>query len=270
MGASSSTRLENSDWMSSLPDNVQLHKILIPGTHNSAAKGHWLVWVNCQSWSIPDQLRAGLRFFDIRGHFNSDSNLILHHGFSHLNKSLEEVIAEMIEFLKSHGGETIIMKLQNEYGPGGEEYKKVAEKLMDKERWWISNGNKFPSLRDVRGKIILFQNFGDESSIYGLPWSHVDVRNGFEFNLWRQAWKSSKKRLHEAKNEKERWYEVPLSATVLAFQPSHTASFVNRKALRYFQALEDTITCIISMDYANDKLVSRMVELAKKPYECIG
>jgi hypothetical protein len=53
------------DWMRSLPDSTPLSAISIPGTHDSAAL-HGGLAAQCQSWTIKDQLEAGIRFIDVR------------------------------------------------------------------------------------------------------------------------------------------------------------------------------------------------------------
>lgn len=69
-----------SSWMASLPDQLPLHQISIPGTHDSGSYCKPKLAIDedeplpiniryeaqCQSWSITDQLRAGIRYLDLR------------------------------------------------------------------------------------------------------------------------------------------------------------------------------------------------------------
>ena len=79
-------------WISCLSDDLSLSEMSIPGTHNSAAykiEGSWInraftgitgsisidVW-QTQDWTIEQQLRNGIRYFDVRLRMYSDRNTI--------------------------------------------------------------------------------------------------------------------------------------------------------------------------------------------------
>ena len=56
-------------WMSKVNDNVRLVDLSIPGTHDSGAT-HSIADVagKCQDSSIEEQLKMGVRFFDLSSH----------------------------------------------------------------------------------------------------------------------------------------------------------------------------------------------------------
>ena len=58
---------ESSIWMSKVDDNKKIVELSIPGTHDSGAT-HSIFDVagKCQDLSIKQQLKIGVRFFDIR------------------------------------------------------------------------------------------------------------------------------------------------------------------------------------------------------------
>ena len=60
-------KADNSSWMMALDDDASLNSISIPGTHDSGAL-HSLAEISgkCQSLSIEEQLKIGVRFLDIR------------------------------------------------------------------------------------------------------------------------------------------------------------------------------------------------------------
>ena len=47
------------DWMSKIPNNIPLSQLTIPGTHNSCSLYGGPIAIT-QSWSIANQLRAGI------------------------------------------------------------------------------------------------------------------------------------------------------------------------------------------------------------------
>lgn len=60
-----------SKWISKLPDHIKLRDLIIPGSHasNSADiyKPKWgIPFMLCQKISILKQLRAGIRYLDIK------------------------------------------------------------------------------------------------------------------------------------------------------------------------------------------------------------
>lgn len=62
------TTQKYSAWMSRLPETVPLCQVSLPGTHDSCAlyDGLSFGFAKCQVWHLKDQLKAGVRFIDIR------------------------------------------------------------------------------------------------------------------------------------------------------------------------------------------------------------
>ncbi len=54
----------NRRWREKIDPQTALTSLTIPGTHDSGANGGPLI--ECQSWSIREQLDAGIRFLDVR------------------------------------------------------------------------------------------------------------------------------------------------------------------------------------------------------------
>ena len=52
-------------WMSFLNNDLELKDLTIPGTHESCAL-HGIFFAINQTWSLENQLNAGIRFFDLR------------------------------------------------------------------------------------------------------------------------------------------------------------------------------------------------------------
>ncbi len=77
--------------MSALPNDIKISRLSIPGTHDSAT--HFSIpgkiqaefASKCQSWSIYNQLMAGIRFLDMRVCYD-DRDLYMAHGPITFNK----------------------------------------------------------------------------------------------------------------------------------------------------------------------------------------
>ena len=123
------------DWMKNIPDNAIVSKLTIPGTHDSCAL-HGCCCAKTQTWSIDDQLNAGLRFFDLRV-VVKDNTLKIYHGCVNQKITLDEILLIFTNFLKENPTEGIFMAIVKEYGFDNTDdevlntYQKVSEKFKD-------------------------------------------------------------------------------------------------------------------------------------------
>ena len=123
------------DWMKNIPDNAIVSKLTIPGTHDSCAL-HGCCCAKTQTWSIDDQLNAGLRFFDLRV-VVKDNTLKIYHGCVNQKITLDEILLSFTNFLKENPTEGIFMAIVKEYGFDNTDdevlntYQKVSEKFKD-------------------------------------------------------------------------------------------------------------------------------------------
>jgi len=186
----------NADWMRYLPDSLSISNLSIPGTHDS---GSWTVlgdwdW-NTQSMSIERQLNAGVRALDIRCRYQFD-RCDLFHGpdgilGKYLRQNLTDVLTVVTTFLRIHSGETVLMFINNPEGPnatdGSPNNNRTTSSfsnLFGSATYWNNpvfngyfwKGSGIPTLSQVRGKIIVVQDF-DPGQGFGLPGPRF---NGFK------------------------------------------------------------------------------------------
>lgn len=146
-------------WLTQLPDSTPLHRLSIPGTHDTAALfGGELC--ETQSWSILEQLEAGIRYFDIRnrrvGHV-----FALHHGICFQKIFFGGVLEQIEMFLDEHPGEMIIMRVKEEYTPkeGSDSFQGIWDDYMQRYgRLFAPEMHRLPTLGEVRGKIVVLRN----------------------------------------------------------------------------------------------------------------
>ena len=71
------------DWLSNIPDIWLISRLSIPGTHDSGTYNcRWNQFCDiskCQSWNIYNQLKAGIRFLDVRV-MTDESVIMVGHG----------------------------------------------------------------------------------------------------------------------------------------------------------------------------------------------
>lgn len=159
-------------WMKELKDYTPVSALSIPGTHNSPTCHLAPPSVRCQAVGPREQLRNGVRFFDIRckPEFpedpSKDSLILVHSAFPIAlsgNKYFRELVDEIYGFLEHNPSETLVMSIKRE-GPGNHTDQQLSRVLFDhyaKEgdnRWFTKP--KIPTLGEARGKIVLMRRFG--------------------------------------------------------------------------------------------------------------
>ncbi|KKK20623.1 hypothetical protein ARAM_000183 [Aspergillus rambellii] len=157
-------------WMRELKDNTLLSALSIPGTHNSPTCHLAPPSVRCQAVSPREQLRNGVRFFDIRvqPQYPEDpakDELILVHSVFPISltgsKYFRELMREVNDFLEQNPSETLVMSLKRE-GPGTHTDEQLSRILHDHyarpdSRWYTDP--KIPTLGEARGKVVLVRRF---------------------------------------------------------------------------------------------------------------
>eukprot|EP01127_Copromyxa_protea_P022796 TRINITY_DN8362_c0_g1_i1.p1 TRINITY_DN8362_c0_g1~~TRINITY_DN8362_c0_g1_i1.p1 ORF type:complete len:574 (-),score=97.44 TRINITY_DN8362_c0_g1_i1:182-1903(-) len=153
----------NLDWMKKIPDSTYLTQLWIPGTHDTGSyPGHSFKMVETlartQSFTITNQLKAGIRFFDIRLRHYRDQ-LLVHHGQVYCNECWGGVLNKIVEFLKENPSECVITKIQQEYTPHGNIFSTwgglVEEGLeaVPAEMKWTES--RIPTLGEARGRVVM-------------------------------------------------------------------------------------------------------------------
>ncbi|RDA94131.1 hypothetical protein CP533_6548 [Ophiocordyceps camponoti-saundersi (nom. inval.)] len=172
----SSAKLER--WMADLHDDWPLTLLSIPGTHNSPTCYKALPSVRCQAVGIPDQVRNGIRFLDVRVSAHpKDTVLTLVHSIFPValtgSKYLENLLEDVYRFLRDNPSETILLSIKRE-GTGkatdGQMAKHLKSAYVDKrpELWWTEP--KIPTLGQARGKIVIIRRFALDDDMRAACW----------------------------------------------------------------------------------------------------
>jgi 1-phosphatidylinositol phosphodiesterase len=198
-------RYTHTDWMSRLPDNILLKDISIPGTHETMSH-YGGDMSRTQSMQLHAQLNAGIRALDIRLATARDTAppapyyLRCMHGFVDQKVNFDEVLDDIVAFLRNHPNETVLMRIKNEGRTGAPNYDDevaftdVLQQYLENPDYapyfWWSNGNAQPKLSDVRGKIVVLRNWGggvgSDGSLanLGLDYTRSNANaEGYAFNI---------------------------------------------------------------------------------------
>ena len=115
------------DWMARIPDHINLTSLSVPGTHDTET--YDLVdnpIFQTQNHDLKTQLRAGMRYFDIRGRLlinvtaegeEAEPVIGIFHGHVYTGYTLQDVLVTMFNFLEENPTEGIVMRLKQEGSP---------------------------------------------------------------------------------------------------------------------------------------------------------
>ncbi|MBJ8052229.1 phosphatidylinositol-specific phospholipase C [Bacillus cereus] len=182
---------QNPAWMSKVADSTKLSELSIPGTHGTMAlHGASFLDENLtrnQTMSLPQQLNSGIRYVDMRVK-RVKGSFAMYHGIVNQKAMFEDVLKEAIQFLKDYPTETILMRLKEETTPesGSLSFEEIFSnyKNVNSSYFWnpnsvpISDRNN-PTLGDIRGKIVILQNF-TSPQLHGIDYESLNIQDKFE------------------------------------------------------------------------------------------
>lgn len=169
-------RFTNTSWMQKIRDSTLVSSLSIPGTHNSPTHHRALPSVRCQVTTVPEQLKQGVRFLDIRVQPESPldptkDGLILVHGVFPISltgiRHFRHVVDDVLAFLSENPSETVIMSVKRE-GPGSATDAQLSRIMRDHyagdvNKWFTAP--HIPRLGEARGKIVLIRRFALEERL---------------------------------------------------------------------------------------------------------
>ncbi|EOQ00432.1 phosphatidylinositol-specific phospholipase C [Bacillus cereus] len=212
----------NPKWMQSLvKDSIKLSELSIPGTHGSTALyGKTAIdedWTRNQRMSITTQLNSGIRYLDIRARRTGDS-FAMHHGPVYQHKMFGDILNEVTIFLQQNPSETVLMRLKEEHDAesGSKSFEEIMTKYWNdyQQYFWKPGSSNNPTLDEVRGKIVILQNFSS-SAKFGVDYNSLKVQDQYEvrMNGMYDKWLAIKNHMNHAKNDQQSIYLNYLSGT---------------------------------------------------------
>ena len=252
------------NWMAKAPDQVLLSALSLPGTHDTCAlhNGPSFGFAQCQTWRLEDQLKAGVRFLDIRCR-HIDNAFQIHHGVIDQRITFVEVRDICRKFLKEHPSECIVMSVKEESTAKNNtrSFAKTFVELTknDGDLWRINR--KTPTLGDARKRIVLIDRTG---ALGGLPWNRIERQDQYTAPLDRKR-KLVRKHFEQAiGGDKERWFANFCSGVLPSslVTPRRYAMQSNEAALQFLLRKERGQPMrlgIVVMDFPGEKLLERIV-----------
>jgi len=248
----------NRRWMEKLDPQAALTSLTIPGTHDSGAL-HGGPLIECQSWSIREQLDAGIRFLDVRCR-HIQNTFAIHHGLKFQNQYFGDVLKACTGFLEAYPSETIVMRVKEEYNASGNSrtFAQTFDDYRQKSaRYWYTE-NRVPTLGEARGKIVLVTQHGD----HGIPWGNLNIQDDYDvptvFHL-NKKWNKVRDKLVEARSgPAATWYVNFCSGSSGGCYPYTVATAVNPSALNFINNRPARWGMVV-MDFPGERLIDALI-----------
>ena len=246
------------NWMKNIPDSTDLSAMTIPGTHDTASL-YGICCARTQTWNFSEQLKAGLRYFDLRLRMYNDT-LKAFHGFVDQKFTFDKFLIDANDFLENNPSETIIFQVICEYKIKNckknihqlyEEYtKNYINKIVDYKYKKISLG-------EIRGKILMIKIF------------HGSTRKISNFKIQNKWTCNFRTHINNKKREIKKHFQRSLygndghtiylnflsaSSDYAMMTPYTAATFCNKIPLKYKGKLG-----IVLIDYPGEDLIDHLI-----------
>lgn len=163
----------NIGWMKELDGNTLLSDITIPGTHDTMAL-YGGPAAECQAWNLEDQLKAGIRYLDLRV-YAFENTLYLMHGIVYQHSTFTRALDTLKAFLSEFPSETVFARVKPDLFDKSK-VQELFEKLIEGDSSvWVQSA--IPRLDEVRGKIVFIQ---EDSFLLGVPLSETDTKGDYK------------------------------------------------------------------------------------------
>ncbi|MDG4859483.1 phosphatidylinositol-specific phospholipase C [Streptomyces sp. T-3] len=255
--AAAGTRaLGTQDWMRALPDGTPLPTLTIPGTHDSGARFGG-PWAECQNTTIAQQLASGVRFLDVRCRA-IDGSFAIHHGAAFQNLMFGDVLVACRDFLAAQPGETVLMRVKQEYSEvGNAEFAGIFNDYLDRRGWrsLFLIGNGLPQLGAARGKVVLIADNGGLPG--GLRWGDsavFDLQDDYQAEPFAK-WPKVEAQFRQAAQEPGKQY-INFVSCAAGLPPRWNADRLNPQVHSLLDSAEASGwrgLGIVPMDYPNTR-----------------
>lgn len=253
----------NPSWMASIPDDQPLSEITLPGTHNTMALFGG-VYAECQTWSLASQLRAGVRYLDVRVR-HVKGNLTIHHGVSYQRAHFGHVLEGVADFLHEYPSETVLMRVKEEFSETYDIYGAVVDYIHRHAHWdLLWHSRLVPTMAEARGKLIILQDFHGPD--LGMRYSSMDIADDWKVPTLlhvEEKWQSVYEHLEAAPlgNKAQIFLTYSSGAGVFAY-PRAVAQRLNAQLYNYLRSKADLNQRlgIICMDFPAAPLIQLIID----------
>lgn len=244
------------NWMRSIQNFTSISEITLPGTHDSCCRSTW-EFAETQTWTLSEQLQAGIRYLDIRcRHINNV--FAIHHDLIFCGIFFSEVLNIITKFLSDNPSETVLMRIKEEYKP-----EKNTRSFQDTFRYYLETfgslfywGNVVPNMGEARGKVVLLRDFYFDK---GLSYYVMDIQDKWQvdtlFDLRKKKDAVNSQCVRAVDGDKWRIYANYCSGAGWGCYPYTTAGYTNEIPLKYSGRLG-----VVIQDFPGEKLIEHLIK----------
>lgn len=138
--------------MEAIDDDKLISDITIPGTHDTMAL-YGGPAAECQAWDLGDQLRAGIRYLDLRI-FAFENKLYVMHWVVYQHKSFYEVLDKIRAFLAEFRSEAVLIRVKPDLFDKENDEELVGKMIIDDTDIWVKSD--MPTMAEAR--LYLYRN----------------------------------------------------------------------------------------------------------------
>lgn len=178
------------EWMESLYSIIQyrrLNEIIIPGTHDSGCYGFDSVSIKTQDKTIEEQLRVGVRYFDLR-FLCTPTGFHIHHGLAKsLSITLTDIVEPIKRFMEDFSKEIVILHITHFQNFNKGDYERFISEIMTYLSPFMAerpSSKVLPTIKEMVDKnqrVVISSDFGYEDAssplsqfIKGFIWNNID------------------------------------------------------------------------------------------------
>ncbi|MFY0574867.1 phosphatidylinositol-specific phospholipase C [Cystobacter fuscus] len=265
---SGSVPTSHPNWMRWIPSSTSVAALSLPGTHDTMAnETEWYVtaieraWILTQGMELRPQLDAGVRALDIRAR-HIGNGFTIHHGAYHLMANFDGVLSTAVQFLRDNPTETLLMRVKKEHTEENttRSFAATFEWYRDQPAYspYIWRGTHVPTLGEVRGKIVILDDF--DGGDHGIGWGSLDKQDAWEETNTDTKWNLVRAHLEAASaGDPNTLYINFLSAAGVGGTPSAIAGSVNENALHYLMGTGVQRTGVLMMDFPGAGLIDAII-----------
>lgn len=174
---------EMGSWQAGVPDDTRIAALSIPGTHDTMTYAGGTAWwltrpySRTQTRDLDSQLRAGIRYLDIR--VRNDGRLA--HGWVPVAGTLSEVFDTVESFLTAQPDEFLLLRLRDEQRSDHDAFREAVRPVLENavDRLWVPEDER-AELGEARGKIIVLRDvlgtLGSQLDELTVPFWTSDLR----------------------------------------------------------------------------------------------
>ncbi|MDR3689742.1 MAG: hypothetical protein P4L46_10220 [Fimbriimonas sp.] len=254
-------------WMSKLRDDLPISLVSIPATHDAGTALGVTGWTRCQVLTIAGQLLLGIRGFDIRLRL-VHGRLAVFHNEESQKIDFESVMSALTRFLTAHPREFIVMRIREESRQIGSEgsFLQAFQGVMTSKRYHnvfyrSTSRTSIPFTKDVRGKIVILDNYGKLPFAIEYPNPTMSVQDDYDTSDMNKKVAEIETKFHDAETAPDGkvWHVNYTSSSTVTVDQLANAKAVNVKVEQYLQGRRGHLG-LVFMNFPGARVIREIIE----------